>query len=110
MPTITSILDHKFRQAIQAAFGIDTDPIVTPAQNEKFGDYQANAAMSLAKTVSEKTGQKTNPRQIAEQIKANLDLGELATEVGPSADSTCPWLGHAAGLRARTKSAALGYR
>ena len=81
MPTITSILDHKFRQAIQAAFGIDTDPIVTPAQNEKFGDYQANAAMSLAKTVSEKTGQKTNPRQIAEQVKAKLDLGEIASEV-----------------------------
>jgi arginyl-tRNA synthetase len=81
MPTITSILDHKFRQAIQAAFGIDTDPIVTPAQNEKFGDYQANAAMSLAKTVSEKTGQKTNPRQIADQIKAKLDLGDIVSEV-----------------------------
>jgi arginyl-tRNA synthetase len=81
MPTITSILDHKFRQAIQAAFGIDTDPIVTPAQNQKFGDYQANAAMSLAKTVSEKTGQETNRRQIAEQIKAKLDLGDIASEV-----------------------------
>ena len=81
MPTITSILDHKFRQAIQAAFGIDADPIVTPAQNEKFGDYQANAAMSLSKTLSEKTGQKTNPRQIAEQIKTKLELNDIASEV-----------------------------
>ncbi|MDB5324233.1 MAG: argS [Phycisphaerales bacterium] len=81
MPTITSILDHKFRQAIKAAFDLDTDPLVTTAQNEKFGDYQANAAMSLAKTLEAKTGQKTNPRQIAEQIKGKLDLAEIATEI-----------------------------
>src|SRR5713101_3794105 len=81
MPTITSILDQKFRQAIQTAFGLDADPMVAPAQNEKFGDYQANAAMGLAKTLSEKTGQKTNPRQVAEQIKAKLELGEMASEV-----------------------------
>ena len=80
MPTITSILDQRFRQAIQAAFNFDADPLVTPTQTDKFGDYQANAAMSLAKTLSEKTGQKTNPRQIAEQIKAKLNLGDIATE------------------------------
>ena len=31
--------------------------------------------MGLAKTIAEKTGQKTNPRTVAEQIKAKLDLG-----------------------------------
>jgi arginyl-tRNA synthetase len=81
MPTITQILDQKFRQAIQAAFNLDADPIVVPAQNEKFGDYQANAAMSLAKTITEQTGQKTNPRQIAEKIQANLTPGTEITEV-----------------------------
>src|SRR4051794_39389735 len=81
MPTIASILDAKFRQAIRAAYDLDTDPLVAPAQNEKFGDYQANAAMSLAKAVTERTGQKTNPRQVAETIKAKLDLGEMATEI-----------------------------
>lgn len=81
MPTIASILDDKFRQAIRAAYDLDTDPLVGPAQNEKFGDYQANAAMSLAKAVAEKTGQKTNPRQVAEQIKSKLDLGDMATEI-----------------------------
>jgi arginyl-tRNA synthetase len=45
------------------------------------GDYQSNAAMGLAKAVGERTGQKTNPRQVAEQVKANLELGELASEV-----------------------------
>jgi arginyl-tRNA synthetase len=81
MPTIAAILDDKFRQAIRSAYDMDVDPLVGPAQNEKFGDYQANAAMSLAKAVAEKTGQKTNPRQVAEQIKSKLDLGDMATEV-----------------------------
>ena len=80
MPTITSILDQKFRQAIKAAFELEADPLVTPAQNEKFGDYQANAAMPLAKTLEARTGQKANPRQVAEQIKAKLELAGIANE------------------------------
>src|SRR5213593_685340 len=81
MQTISSQLDQAFRAAIQAAFGIDADPLIGAAQNEKFGDYQSNAAMGLAKQVAEKTGQKTNPRAVAEQVKAKLDLGEMAEEV-----------------------------
>ena len=81
MPTIAAQLDIAFRNAIRTAFGMEADPIVTVSQNEKFGDYQSNAAMGLAKQFAEKTGQKTNPRAIAEQIKAKLDLGEMASEV-----------------------------
>src|SRR5205823_3779938 len=81
MPTIQSQLDAAFRAAIRDAFGLDADPILAVSQNEKFGDYQSNAAMGLAKQVAEKTGQKTNPRQVAEQIKAKLNLGEVASEV-----------------------------
>ena len=81
MPTIASQLDRAFRAAIAAAFGFDADPLIAVAQNEKFGDYQSNAAMGLAKELAERTGQKTNPRQVAEQIKAKLDLGEMASEV-----------------------------
>jgi arginyl-tRNA synthetase len=81
MQSIISQLDNAFRKAIRSAVGFDADPIVGVSQNEKFGDYQSNAAMGLAKLVSEKTGQKTNPRQIAEQIKAALDLGEMAQEI-----------------------------
>jgi arginyl-tRNA synthetase len=81
MPTIASQLDRAFRAAMTAAFGFETDPLVGVAQNEKFGDYQSNAAMGLAKQVAERTGQKTNPRAVAEQIKARLDLGDMATEV-----------------------------
>src|SRR5688572_27862291 len=81
MPTVISQLDEAFRQAIRAAFGLDADPLLTVSQNEKFGDYQSNAAMSLAKQVTEKTGQKTNPRQVAEQIKSKLELGAIAQEI-----------------------------
>jgi arginyl-tRNA synthetase len=81
MPTIASQLDQAVRAAIRAAFDVDADPLIGVAQNEKFGDYQANAAMGLAKTLAEKTGQKTNPRAVAEQIKSKLQLGEIATEV-----------------------------
>jgi arginyl-tRNA synthetase len=81
METIVSQLDRAFRAAISAAFGIDADPLIGASQNEKFGDYQSNAAMGLAKQVGEQTGQKSNPRAVAEQIKAKLNLGEMASEV-----------------------------
>jgi arginyl-tRNA synthetase len=75
MPTILSHLDAAFRAAIRSALGIDGDPLLAVSQNEKFGDYQSNAAMGLAKQA------KLNPRQVAEQIKARLELGDVASEV-----------------------------
>lgn len=80
MQTVTAILSDAFRAAIKAAFEIDADPLVNVSQNPRFGDYQSNAAMPLAKKIAEKTGQKTNPRQVAEQILAKLNLGEIAAE------------------------------
>ena len=76
MQSITEQLDQAFRAAIRAAYDIDADPIVGTSQNEKFGDYQSNVAMSLVKRVKAKTR-----RAVAEQIKAKLDLGEMASEV-----------------------------
>ena len=55
-------MGERVRKAIREAFGFDADPSVTPAQNEKFGDYQANVAMGLARQLSQQTGQKTSPR------------------------------------------------
>jgi len=80
METIQQSLESAFKQAIHAAFGVDTDPLVTISQNEQFGDYQSNAAMGLSKTLSAQSGQKLNPRQIAEQIIAKLQLGVMAAE------------------------------
>ena len=81
MQTIVEQLEKAFRAAIRAAFDISADPLIGAAQNQTFGDYQSNVAMGLARQVAEKTGQKTNPRAVAEQIKAKLDLGAMAQEV-----------------------------
>ncbi len=81
MQTIVEQLTPLFRAAILAALGFDADPALSVSQNEKFGDYQANAAMSLARRVTESTGEKTSPRAVAERIKAKLELGELAGEI-----------------------------
>lgn len=70
-------------QALVAAFGEDlatVDPIVVPASNPKFGDYQSNVAMSLAKPL------KQAPRAIAEQVVAHLELADFCeppTVAGP---------------------------
>jgi len=73
---ISTIADLKGRlqQALIAAFGHDyahTDPILVAASNPKFGDYQANVAMSLAKPLGQA------PRAIATQIVQVLDVSNL---------------------------------
>jgi len=45
--------------------------MVGPATDAKFGDYQANGVMALAKQL------KTNPRQLAEQIVEKLDVTDI---------------------------------
>lgn len=45
--------------------------LVRPSQDPKFGDYQANCAMPLAKQLGKP------PRQVAQEIVARLDLAEL---------------------------------
>src|ERR1700733_14281496 len=75
METIISQLERAFRAAIVAALGVDADPLGGTTQTDKFGDYQANAAMGLAKTA------KSNPRAVAEKINEKLNLGEMASEV-----------------------------
>ncbi len=81
MQTIQAQLQTAFAAAIKTAFDLEADPAIGLSQNPQFGDYQSNASMGLAKLVSEKTGQKTNPRQVAEKIKASLNLGDIASEV-----------------------------
>lgn len=67
-------LKEKLKQALGKAFGdeyADTDPILVPASNPKFGDYQANMALSLAKKLGKK------PRDIAQQVVDNLDVSDI---------------------------------
>ncbi len=67
-----SLLDARFRAAIHAVSGIDADPQIRSSTNPSFGDYQANAAMSLAKET------KGNPRELAAALAAKVDLSGIA--------------------------------
>ncbi len=77
MPTILHELDALFRSAVQRALDLDADPQLGASQNEKFGDYQANMAMGLARKLATAPGEKPNPRAVAEKIVGKLDLGPM---------------------------------
>lgn len=75
LQTIPALLDAAFTKAIHAALGIENaETHIAASANDQFGDYQSNAALALAKSL------KKNPRTVAEEIKAKLDLGEIASE------------------------------
>lgn len=80
MTTPIDQLNAAFRAAIRQAFGREADPVITVAQRPELGDYQSNAAMGLAKTLSA-SGSKANPRAVADSVIENLQLGEMAAEV-----------------------------
>jgi arginyl-tRNA synthetase len=74
MNTLLEQLKISVNQALVAAFGEElaqNDPLVVAASNPKFGDYQSNVALSLAKQL------KQAPRAIAEKIVANLKVDEI---------------------------------
>jgi arginyl-tRNA synthetase len=67
-------LKLKLQQALVTAFGADytqVDPILVPASNPKFGDFQANVALSLSKKLG------MQPRAIATAIVEKLDVSEI---------------------------------
>ena len=64
--TIPGILEEKLSAALKAVLGeelpADFRASVTPSADLRFGDYQSNAAMVLAKRC------RTNPRALAQQV------------------------------------------
>jgi arginyl-tRNA synthetase len=83
MNSIIEQLRIKFTQALTAAFGSEVagvDPMVVLASNPRFGDYQSNVALSLAKQLGKP------PRAIAEAIVQHLDITGICqppTVAGP---------------------------
>ncbi|MDP1835259.1 MAG: arginine--tRNA ligase [Chlamydiales bacterium] len=79
MKSIINQLHDKFQQAILIAFPeLKDEPLpveVTQSTQEKFGHYQCNTAMKLAKPL------KLNPRQVAEKIVASLEKDHLIGQV-----------------------------
>jgi len=71
--TLLQQLEHRLAAALTATLGEAATAPVTMATDLRFGDYQSNAAMVLAKQ------RKTNPRALAQEIIDRLDLTDLAT-------------------------------
>ncbi|HZY86203.1 MAG TPA: arginine--tRNA ligase, partial [Gemmataceae bacterium] len=70
---------HRLQQSLHAALsGLVPDAapyaaMLKPAQGARFGDYQANCAMPMAKAL----GGKQNPQDVAQSIVQRLDLGDV---------------------------------
>ena len=75
--TIPTQLSEKLLGALQSVLGENLPegfvPVVTPSQDLRFGDYQSNAAMVLAKQV------RSNPRALAAQVVEAFGENEMAT-------------------------------
>ncbi|MEU4824294.1 arginine--tRNA ligase [Actinomadura citrea] len=75
MPDPQLVVAARVQAALSAAFGpsyADTDPVIRPSQ---FADLQANVALPLAKKLGRR------PREVAEEITANLDTAGVVSEV-----------------------------
>ncbi len=70
METFQALLTQKLAEALAAA-GLPPAGTVTPATDARFGDYQTNAALVLAKQLGE------NPRALAQKISDAFDLLDL---------------------------------
>ncbi len=68
METVQSLLAAQLRIALPTGI----EPQVSPTSDGRFGDYQSNIAMILAKQ------QKANPRQLAESIIEKLNVEEMS--------------------------------
>jgi arginyl-tRNA synthetase len=72
MKSAVDIIDHRIAEAMARVTRCrDCAAIVRPATDPKFGDYQANGVMALAKQL------KINPRKLAEQVVAQLKLSDI---------------------------------
>src|SRR5579863_1172599 len=72
MPLPRLLIEDRLQAAVKAVLpDADVSAVqVRPCPDPKFGDYQTNALMSLAKA------RKANPRQLSADVMAKLDVTE----------------------------------
>ena len=69
-------IESKLQAAVHAVLpAADVTAVLVRPCDPKFGDYQSNALMALAKQ------RKLNPRQLATEVVAGLDLAEVCEQV-----------------------------
>ncbi len=84
--TVT-VLQNAIREAVraiaQAQFSVELDQIVVeiPPKTE-LGDLAFPVAFELAKNIKQATGEKKNPRELAETLKSALESSEYVGKVG----------------------------
>ena len=71
--TLLQNLESRLSTALEKVLGEPSTPNIAAAADLRFGDYQSNSAMVLAKQ------QKTNPRALAQQLLDAIDLDGIAT-------------------------------
>jgi len=71
------LLEQRLQLAVRAVFpeADVTAVLVRPCPDPKFGEYQTNALMGLAKA------RKLNPRQVATEVLAKLEVAEICEKV-----------------------------
>jgi arginyl-tRNA synthetase len=103
------VLPHKqielrLQQAVHAVLA-EADPsvvLIRPCSDPQFGDYQANALMSLAKA------RKANPRQLAGDVVSRLEVADLCEPVEIAGAGFLNFRLKAAALAATLQAAARG--
>jgi arginyl-tRNA synthetase len=71
MKAVIEILEERISAAVVEVAGQKAPAIVRPATDAKFGDYQANGVMALAKQL------KTDPRKLAEDVVEKSELDDI---------------------------------
>ncbi|GAC1446559.1 MAG: arginine--tRNA ligase [Pyrinomonadaceae bacterium] len=79
---LQTIVRERLRQAAQEQFGISLEQIASeiPPRN-RFGDLAFPVAFELAKRIKQQTGEKRNPRDIAETLREALTQVEAVAKV-----------------------------
>ncbi len=70
MKSILKELSNRVREAM-TQIGADGDPLLATARDPKFGDYQSNCAMGLAKKLGKK------PRDVAAELVAAIKVDDI---------------------------------
>ncbi|MFK7850816.1 MAG: arginine--tRNA ligase [Akkermansiaceae bacterium] len=71
--TLLQQLEARLAPALDSVVGEPVAPNINPAADLRYGDYQSNSAMVLAKRM------KTNPRELAQKILDATDVADLAS-------------------------------
>ena len=98
------LIENRLRLAVKAVLP-DADVatvMVRPCPDPKFGDYQSNALMGLAKA------RKMNPRQLATQVLEKLELADVCEKVDVAGAGFLNFRLTATALAAALESAARG--